>query len=233
MSEVLFNVNSAEKKRLGEFLQVLRTPCKVQRNPISFFNTNIFEEEFRSKLLTHHCFMGSPLFQDSFEAAFITSCEHAEFSVKRAPDGQRFWDVLIDGFKISLKSSKAKSLRRNTLHISKLTEAAWIQDCRTAKKRRDETLYLFEKYCGMVDKIIQLRYFKKTKFYELVEFPVNLFEQIETAELSHFSADGPTINIPIGKDPPDFTLKIDRSDAKITIANINKKVCIVHGTWQL
>jgi hypothetical protein len=51
--------------------------------------------------------------------------------------------------------------------------------------------------------------------------------------LKHFSADGPTINIPIGKNPPDFTLKPDRSDAKITLANINKQLCMVHGVWQL
>ncbi len=31
----------------------------------------------------------------------------------------------------------------------------------------------------------------------------------------------------------DFTLKLDRSDAKITIANIRKALCMVHGTWSL
>jgi hypothetical protein len=69
--------------------------------------------------------------------------------------------------------------------------------------------------------------------YELVEIPVSLFSQVLKVGRTHFSADGPTINIPIGKDPPDFTLKLDRSDAKITIANINKTLCLVHGTWQL
>ncbi len=32
---------------------------------------------------------------------------------------------------------------------------------------------------------------------------------------------------------PDFTLKLDRSDAKITLANINKQLCMVHGVCQL
>jgi DNA (cytosine-5)-methyltransferase 1 len=41
------------------------------------------------------------------------------------------------------------------------------------------------------------------------------------------------INIPVGANPPDFTLKLDRSDAKITIANINKAKCKVHGTWKI
>jgi hypothetical protein len=81
--------------------------------------------------------------------------------------------------------------------------------------------------------ILQLRYFQLQSLYELVEIPVTLFSQVLKVGKTHFSADGPTINIPIGKTPCDFTLKLDRSDAKITIANISKAQCVVHGTWRL
>ena len=177
--------------------------------------------------------MGAPLFQESFDSALVAACSHAGHDVNSAPDGQRFWDVTLDGRRVSLKSTKAKSLRKGTLHISKLTEAAWIQDCRTATKRREHTFCLFKEYCAEVDAILQLRYFRSRRRYELVEIPVSLFAQVLKVGRKHFSADGPTINIPIGKDPPDFTLKLDRSDAKVTIANINKDLCLVHGTWQL
>ena len=40
---------------------------------------------------------------------------------------------------------------------------------------------------------------------ELVEIPVTLFAQVLKVGKVHFVADGPTINIPLGKDPPDFT----------------------------
>jgi hypothetical protein len=233
MVEFIASVTQAEHRRLTEFIAALRTPCKVQRNSESPINTTEFESEFRSKLLTHHCFMGSPLFQESFDSAFISACSHAGHKVNLAPEGQRFWDVMIDDRRVSLKSTKAKSLRQDTLHISKLTEAAWIQDCRTAAKRREHTFRLFEEYNAEVDAIIQLRYFVSTSKYELVEIPVSLFSQIFAVGKSHFSADGPTINIPIGKEPPDFTLKLDRSDAKITLANINKDLCLVHGIWEL
>lgn len=233
MHDIILSVSNVEESRIEEFLNVLRTPCEVTRLQSSFFNSKRFEEEFRSKLLTHHCFIGSPLFQESFESAFIASCDHAGHKVVCAPDGQRFWDVSVNGKNISLKSTKAKSLKENKLHISKLTEAAWIQDCRTAKKRQEETVNLFESYISQVDSIVQLRYFHARSFYELVEIPVGLFGQIKSVERSYFDSDGPTINIPIGQDPPDFTLKLDRSDAKVTIANINKSLCIVHGTWQL
>jgi len=218
---------------LREFLDALRTNCTVSLNPESAWNNQEFESEFRSKLLTHHCFMGSPLFQESFDSAFTAACSHAGFKVEQAPEGQRFWDVMIDGRKLSLKSTKAKSLRKNALHISKLTEAAWIQDCRTAEKRREYTHRLFRQYCKEVDAIVQLRYFHSLRLYELVEVPASIFMQVLEVGKAYFSADGPTINIPIGKDPPDFTLKLDRSDAKITVANISKALCLVHGTWQL
>jgi len=233
MLDFTVSATAAEERRLREFVSALRTQCTVHLHPESPWNSDEFESEFRSKLLTHHCFMGSPLFQESFDSAFTAACSHAGHQVEQAPEGQRFWDVMVDGRKISLKSSKAKSLRDETLHISKLTEAAWIQDCRTATKRRKHTHHLFREYCNEVDAIVQLRYFRSRRLYELVEIPVAIFSQVLEVSRTHFSADGPTINIPIGKDPPDFTLKLDRSDAKITIANINKTLCLVHGTWQL
>jgi hypothetical protein len=233
MVDFIVSVTAAEERRLQEFVSALRTPCTVHLHPESPWNSQEFESEFRSKLLTHHCFIGSPLFQESFDSAFTAACSQAGHRVESAPEGQRFWDITVDGKRISLKSSKAKSLRKDTLHISKLTEAAWIQDCRTATKRREHTHRLFGKYCDEVDAIVQLRYFRSQRLYELVEIPVSLFLQVLEVSRTHFSADGPTINIPIGKDPPNFTLKLDRSDAKITIANINKALCRVHGTWQL
>lgn len=226
-------VTAAEERRLREFINALRTPCEARMHPESSWNSDEFESEFRSKLLTHHCFMGAPLFQESFDSAFMAACVRAGHQVEQAPEGQRFWDVMVNGRRISLKSSKAKGLRRETLHISKLTEAAWIQDCRTSAKRQELTHRLFREYCEEVDAIVQLRYFASTGLYELVEIPVVLFAQVLGIGKMHFASDGPTINIPIGKEPPDFTLKLDRSDAKITIANINKDLCLVHGTWQL
>jgi hypothetical protein len=233
MIDFTVSVTPAEQRRLQEFLAALRTTCSANLHPESPWNSESFESEFRSKLLTHHCFMGSPLFQESFESAFTAACLHSGRQVAPAPDGQRFWDVTVDGRRFSLKSSKAKSLRRDTLHISKLTESAWIQDCRTAAKRCERTHGLFREYCREVDAIVQLRYFADLHLYELVEIPVSVFAQVLDVGKSHFAADGPTINIPIGKDPPDFMLKLDRSDAKVTIAKINKQLCLVHGTWQL
>ena len=107
MSEFSVFASQAEDRRLREFLSALRTPCTVCLHSESRWNSEEFESEFRSKLLTHHCFMGSPLFQESFDSAFVAACSQAGHEVEMAPEGQRFWDVVVDGKRISLKSSKA------------------------------------------------------------------------------------------------------------------------------
>lgn len=195
--------------------------------------TEVFSEGFTSRLLSQHVFLGNPLVEASFETAFINSAREAGFDVRPAPAGQRFWDLEINGSFFSLKTSKAKGMRLDTLHISKLTEAAWIQDCRTAQARREHTLDLFQEYTEQVESILQFRYFPAKELYELVEIPCGLFKQVLDLPKNHFSSEGPSINIPVGADPPDFTLKLDRSDAKITLANIQKAKCLVHATWEI
>ncbi len=118
-----FNVTRAEKKRLEEFLGAIRTECVVTVNPASELLNQSFESEFRSRLLSHHCFVGSPLFQDSFESAFVESCQQSGNAVVPAASGTRYWDVSIDGRCISLKSTKAKSMSKHLVEISKLCEA--------------------------------------------------------------------------------------------------------------
>ena len=227
------NLTSSEACRLRELLEAIRAPVEEWVAPDSDLLGKVGAEEFRSRLLTQHLFLGSPLFQDTFDRALAESISVGGHVVGVAPDGERFWDLLIDGARVSLKSSKAKALRKGYLAVSKLTEAAWIQDCRSARQRKAEIDRLFEAYLGKVDRILQLRYFAKESFYELVEIPTDLLRPIFDAPLSSFSADGPSIGIPVGQEPPNLIVKIDRSDAKITLNAIRKDVCFVHATWQL
>lgn len=222
-----------EQRYLDELLGAMRGPCEETFPSPSLLISENFAAEFRATLLIHHYFLKAPLATNSFEAAFVRAARAAGHDVTPAPDGQRFWDVEIDGHKISLKSTAAGNLRARSLHISKLCEAAWIQDMRSAALREEATKNLFADYTGVVDSIIQLRLFKRTAFYELVEIPTTLLAQVADVPRAEFAPDGPSIGIPVGQNPPDFTLKLDRSDAKITLANINKEVCSVLGTWQL
>lgn len=226
-------LNKFQQNRVSEFVGALKKPYKEWLNKGSSYIDELFAEEFRSRILTQHAFQDTPLFQDTFDSAFIAALNASGKNCKSAPAGERFWDLIVDDFRISLKSTKAKSLNLKKLKISKLTEAAWIQDCRTASMREKRTKDLFAEYIDVVDTIFQLRYFAKKAYYELVEIPVELFAPILEVPRESFDSDGPTINIPVGMDPPILKLKIDRSDAKITINSILKSHCIVHGTWTL
>lgn len=223
----------AESRRIAELLEALRAPVEVSILPGSWLLNERFAAEFQSRLLCQHLFMKSVVAQASFDSALIAAAEVGGHQTTAASEGQRFWDVEIAGRKISLKSTKAKSIHPEKLHVSKLTEAAWIQDCRTARMRRDHVRELFGSYCDTVSSIIQLRYFHQDCRYELVEIPVSLFRSILDLTLGSFASESTTINIPVGQTPPDFTLKLDRSDAKITLANIAKSKCVVHGSWKI
>ena len=246
--------DSTEQRHLDELLAAMRGPCEATfpaspdaetqaaemglpsdptLAPAATFLSPRFEKEFRTTLLIHHYFLRAPLARNSFEAAFARAARTAGHDIRKAPAGQRFWDVELDGRQISLKSTSAANLRRNSLHISKLCEAAWIQDARSAAHREDNTKRLFEEYTTAVDSIIQLRLFRTKAFYEMVRIPTSVLAQVADVPRSKFRPEGPSIGIPVGQDPPDFTLKLDRSDAKITLANIDKRVCSVVGTWQL
>lgn len=225
--------SNAEKRRLSELLTALRAPINFTCNKNSFLSQGDFFEEFTSRLLSQHIFLGNPMMQESFDSAFVASAKVSGFKISQASPGQRFWDVQLDGRKSSLKTTKAKGLKAELLHISKLTEAAWIQDCRTAKSRQDQTFELFKFYTNEVSSVFQFRYFTKIQRYELVEISTNILKGVFDVPKDYFSSDGPSINIPIGQDPPDFTLKLDRSDSKITLANIRKCICFVHAQWDL
>lgn len=210
----------------------MRGPCTEDFSGGSFLGKS-FAQEFRTTLLIHHYFLKSALSTNLFETEFIRAARAAGHRVIQAPDGFRFWDVEVNGRRFSLKSTAPAKLKMDSLHISKLCEAAWIQDMRGAAQREDATKRLFADYASKVDSIIQFRLFKTQALYEMVEIPVSILKQVADVPRSEFAPDGPSIGIPVGKAPPDFTLKLDRSDAKITLANINKQVCSVLGTWQL
>ena len=147
--------------------------------------------------------------------------------VVRPKSGKRRW--------LSLKSTAAKNLSKTALHISKLTEAAWIQDARTARDRRDRTLELFKQYQRAVSQIVMLRAFRENvdkvpHKYQLVEVPVSIFDSIQQAPLKVFERDAPVIECTIGNRVA-AVVAIDRSDAKITVRRVQLDACIVHAEW--
>ena len=200
-------------------------------------------EYFGLAVSAHHGTTTEPLGLTSFETVFRSACEALEWSIDTPGSAtQRFVDVTLtaaDGptRRLSLKSTAAKNLRERTAHISKLTEAAWIQDVRSARARRQHTLKLFRDYRAAVDAIILLRAFREPRTipnrYQLVEIPSDLFRSLEDAPESAFAADGPVIDCAYRGLSSAAQVSIDRSDAKITIRRIQLAACTIHAEWRL
>ena len=198
-------------------------------------------EYFGLALSVHHGATTEPLGLSSFETVFRNACEHLRWSIDpQASQTQRFIDMVVrlksdNRRRLSLKSTAAQNLSNTTLHISKLTEAAWIQDTRTARDRRDRTLELFRQYQRSVTQIVMLRAFRddigKVPYkYQLVEIPVNIFDSIQEAPLQVFERDAPVIECTV-EDRVVAVVAIDRSDAKITVRRVQLSACTVHAEW--
>lgn len=181
-------------------------------------------EHFGFALSVHHGATTEPLGLSSFETVFRNACEHVQWSVD--PYGsmtQRFVDLSVRPGsgrrrRLSLKSTAAKKMSKTALHISKLTEAAWIQDARTAKSQQEHTLKLFRLYKRAVGQIIMLRAFRDgidevPSQYQLVEIPVRIFDSIQNTPQSVIERDAPLIECHAGGQIAAF-VTIDRSDAK-------------------
>jgi len=200
-------------------------------------------EYFGLALSVHHGTTTEPLAQKGFEAVFRNACESVGWIVgEHCSETRRFLDLEVspDGertLKLSLKSTAAQRLSRTSVHISKLTEAAWIQDMRTARDRRSKTLALFQEYMQAVDSIMMLRAFRSGQAvpstYQLVEITSGIFRSLQDAPLDAFNADGPTIDCQYQGLDTAARVSLDRSDAKITVKQIRLEACTVHVEWEI
>lgn len=202
-----------------------------------------WHEAFAAEIAVHHGTTPQPLVLGGLEAAFRNACAACALAV--SPQGsatQRFVDVVVGegsrGRSLSLKSTAQKRLHEGLLHVSKLTEAAWIQDMRTARERRRRAIELVGQFCGAVDSIVLLRAFRDQSEavptrYELVEIPASLLRLLAEAPEDAFASDGPAVPLPWGSSQPSLVFSIDRSDAKVTLRRVRKSACVVLGDWTL
>ena len=196
-------------------------------------------EYFGLALSVHHGSTTEPLGLTAFETVFRNACRAANWTIDDPGSAtQRFVDLTVATGRdrrrrLSLKSTAAKNLSETTAHISKLTEAAWIQDARMPRDRRERVRTLFREYRNAVDAIMMLRAFRKEgvpRRYQLLEIPTRLFAPVQAAPLAVFQSDAPSISCEIDGELA-AVIAIDRSDAKITVKRIRLSACTVHAEW--
>jgi hypothetical protein len=221
--------------RLLEIARAMAAPITEWVNPKSRVLTPKFTAEFRSRLQAHHATHTTPMDRLGFENAFLSASRAANRSTQPAPSRTtRFYDATIDGARTALKTEGAQSMKPDQLHISKLSEAAWIQDMRSARTRRTRTEQLVNEFLAAVKRIFILRYYVRepAPYYELVEVPVRHFQLVLGLPLTAYASDSPRLPV---EDKHGFIMEfhLDRSDSKITVGKIQKSRCIVHGDWRL
>lgn len=224
---------------VSDFVAAVLAPLYSDPMPTTWLTASAWTDAFLARLRGHHGLSTEPLSTTQFEAAFNEACLAAGWDVEAATSPiQRFFDttVTLPGSRpqrLSLKASSAQGMSSRSVHISKLTEAAWIQDVRRQSDRRDRIIELFQHYQATTSSIVMLRGFRGRKgcdvLYELLEIPTAIFAPI--TRLTIEQAQAPTIKIPPDSATPDFSIRIDRSDAKITLTAIQLAVCIIHGRW--
>lgn len=199
-------------------------------------------EYFGLALSVHHGTTPEPLGLTAFETVFHDACRSVDWDVQRSGGPtHRFADLRVTPpelvtKRLSLKSTAAKGLSSRFAHISKLTEAAWIQDERTAHGRQRRLRALFTEYCDAVDAIVMLRAFREDPNrmplrYELLEVPTSIFSAVQSAPLEAFQRGAPIIECEMDGEVA-ARIAIDRSDAKITIRSILLSACVVHAEWR-
>ncbi|HUC55810.1 MAG TPA: hypothetical protein VMA95_00305 [Streptosporangiaceae bacterium] len=223
---------------VGGFVDAVLAPMHSERLPATWLTVPAWEDAFLARLRGHHGLSKDPLSTTQFEAAFNESCLAAGWQVEVAASAtQRFFDTTITVAgsrprRLSLKASSAKDMSIRRVHISKLTEAAWIQDVRRKTDRRDRIVSLFREYESVTSSIVMLRGFRGREgcavYYELLEIPTAIFAPV--ARLTVDQAQLGTIKVP-DADLPDFAIRVDRSDAKITVTSIRLDLCVIHGRW--
>ncbi len=225
---------------VDRFVDAILTPVELELAGGPWLTIGPWAEGFLARLRAHHALNPEPLSTTAFEAAFNAACEASGWAVNRATSAtNRFFDTVVttsvgEEVKVSLKATSARAMRRGTVHISKLTEAAWIQDARTQIGRHEKIVELFRSYREQTDSIIVLRCFREADeslFYELVELPTEVFASVE--ELTVAQAQAATIAIPPDAARPEARIRIDRSDAKVTVTGVRIDVCTIHGRWSV
>jgi hypothetical protein len=233
--ELVSQLNDADTAKLLQFAEALAVPIIKWINPESDIVTEPFAEEFEARLKLHHATHSKQLdrvgLEDAIRASSIAAGRtvHGPMAATR-----RFIDEIIDGQRVAIKSTAEKGVRDQFLHISKLSEAAWIQDVRGAQAREQRTKAQIAQYIGEVDRLWQMRILPDRLMwrYQFVEIPMTLFSPIANLDRALFAPDGPTIVVQDALGPC-LTLKLDRSDSKITLTRIPIGRCVVHATWTL
>lgn len=136
----------------------------LYRNPRSDLITACVLEMFGDALQIHHCLSTEALSKDRFEYALSRVLPLCGIEATLAPKGNPGHDITIGGVPFSLKTQAERSLRRDSLHISKFMElgkGAWTTEQDLSGLRGQ-----FLRHMRSYRRILQLRRLTNTETFQ-------------------------------------------------------------------
>ena len=206
-----------------------------------FLTENAFEY-FSMRLAAHHAFSSTVLKKENFEHILEQAFARTGVPAQRANSmTTRGADLRVDGVRLSLKTEAAQNIDARYITISKLMEAAWIKRITT---REDIPPYItsmvlphFQNY----DRIFILRSYPDQRRascvrYDLREIPKVILEQIGALTADQFTqltTTRTTSAVVRADGRAAFKFRLDGSDDKLTINQLDVNLCPLHAWWSL
>jgi len=236
---VVTNLDPVQVELLTEVATVMLRRVEESVNPVSDLVTPRFAANFRNRLLIHHATNEAKLTKKAFEYAFKGASEaDGKTGFITASDTLSGVDVTIDGARFSLKTEASKDIRAEQITTSKFTEARWIQQQTTLDDLAREAAARMPAHLSNYDRILVLRARELSGArvqYEIVEIPRDLLRCVAALTAADFTprtpqgGSGARVTTTDGR--PAFTLRLDGSDGKITVAGLQIALCIRHASW--
>lgn len=238
--EIIEKLDPEQRKLLLEVGRAMLRPIQETLNDQSDLATPSFRNCFRNRLLIHHATTEAKLTKKSFEYAFAKACladgKTALIIPSQTNPGA---DVVVDGVPFSLKTEAATDIRPDRINISKLSEARWIQQCQTIEELAHEAATRIPAHLENYNRIVMLRAYNRQNgkvLYELMEIHKSTLLHIQKLTPADFSArsnqGGSTAKVFIDGEEA-FSLRLDGSDGKVTIASLRSSFCSKHCAWEI
>lgn len=253
------HVDSLEGDSADELITTVRRLSPIQRDVVmaiidsfskelvgercdSDFLTEDAYEYFSMRLAAHHAYSSTVLKKENFEHILEQAFRRTGISASRADSmTERGADLRVGNTMLSLKTEAAKNLRHDRITISKLMEAAWIKGIRSVDDIPPQVAAMVLPHFANYERIFILRSYLDPKRkgavrYDLREIPKAVLERIgnlgpeDFTPLTRTRTTSAEIMIDGRKA---FKFRLDGSDDKLTINDLDVRLCPLHAWWSL
>lgn len=199
-------------------------------------------EFFSVRLAMHHASSAIPLKKENFEHILEMAFNRAGVAASRAASmTERGADLRAGHLTLSLKTEAAKNLRHGYITISKLMEAAWIKTITGRDDIPPQIQAMVLPHFQNYDRIFILRSYPDRANagflrYDLREIPKEVLQLVgglRASDFSELTGTRTTSAEVMHEGRVAFRFRLDGSDDKLTINNLDVELCPLHAWWRL